>query len=317
MSAHTNDRIAYYTGRMIPAHEVLLSFRDRGFLYGDAVFDTTRTFVHRLFKLPDHIERLYRSLRYVRIDPRISPAEMCAITEEVFERNRHLLGPEDDCWVSQRISRGLLHPDGEQATEDGPTVIGECTPLPFRQRARLYTDGIRVNVPSTRRTPPEAPASRAETTNYLDMIIADQETTSLDPDAWAVLLEICGNLADDRESNIFLVKGGRLATPRAHHVLPGISRQTVLELATSLGIPCDETDLDLYDAYNADEAFLTSTSLCICPVRSINGIRIGSEQVFGTITHRLIEADVRLVDCDFVAQYRRQLDRGGQRMSCH
>jgi branched-chain amino acid aminotransferase len=100
-------------------------------------------------------------------------------------------------------------------------------------------------------------------------------------------------------------------------VLPGISRQTVLELATSLGIPCDETDLDLYDAYNADEAFLTSTSLCICPVRSINGIRIVSEQVFGTITHRLIEANVRLVECDFVAQYRRQLDRGGRRMSCH
>ncbi|MFZ1428662.1 MAG: aminotransferase class IV [Geminicoccaceae bacterium] len=285
---------------------MLLSFRDRGFLYGDAVCDTTRTFVHRLFKLPDHIERLYCSLGYVRIAPRISPAEMCAITEEEFERNRHLLGPEDDCRVSQRISRGLLHPDGEQATEDGPTVIVECTPLPFRQRAHLYTDGIRVNVPSMQWTPPEAPASRAGTTNYLDMMIADQETTSLDPDAWAVLFDIHGNLAD-----------GRLATPRAHHVLPGISRQTVLELAAPLGIPCDETVLDLYDAYNADEAFLTSTSLCICPVRSINGSRIGSEQVFGTITHRLIEAYVRLVDCDFVAQYRRQLDGGGRRMSCH
>jgi len=97
-------------------------------------------------------------------------------------------------------------------------------------------------------------------------------------------------------------------TTRTHYVLPGISRQTMLEPAGDLGIACDEPDLDLYDAYNADEAFLTSTSLCICPVHSINGSRVGSGQVFGTITRRLIEAYVRLVDCNFVAQYRRHLD---------
>lgn len=197
--------------------------------------------------------------------------------------------------------------DGEQATEDGPTVIVECTPLPFTQRARLYAEGIRVVVPSTRRTPPEALPSRAKTTNYLNMIIADQEATSVDPNAWAMLLDIHGNLAEGRGSNIFLVREGRLATPRARYVLPGISRQTGLELAAELGIPCDGTDLDLYDAQNADEAFLTSTSLCICPVHSIDGSRIGSEQIFGTITRRLIEAYVRLVDCDFVAQCCRRL----------
>ena len=308
MSAHANDRIAYYNGRFIPESGVLVSFRDRGFLYGDATFDTTRTFTHRLFKLPEHVERLYRSLRYVRIDPGLSPAEMCAITEEVFERNRHLLAPEDDYWVSQRISRGVLTLDGEQPTQGEPTVIVECTPLPFRQRARHYLEGIRVIVPSTRRTPPVALAARAKTTNYLNMIVADHEATAVDPGAWAVLLDIHGNLAEGRGSNIFLVRGGRLATPRTQFVLPGISRQTVLELAADLGIPCDQTDLDLYDACNADEAFLTSTSLCICPVRSINGHRIGSDQVFGTVTRQLIEAYVRLVNCDFVAQYRRRLD---------
>lgn len=184
--------------------------------------------------------------------------------------------------------------DGEQATEDGPTVIVECTPLPF-QPARA----------SLCRRNPRGRAKHA--TDTLNMIIADQEATSVDPNAWAMLLDIHGNLAEGRGSNIFLVREGRLATPRARYVLPGISRQTVLELAAELGIPCDETDLDLYDAYNADEAFLTSTSLCICPVHSINGSRIGSEQVFGTITRRLIEAYVRLVDCDFVEQCCRRL----------
>ena len=100
------ERTAWFTGAFVPESQVLVPFRDRGFKYGDAVFDTTRTFGHRPFKVREHVERLYRSLRYIRLDPGLSPAEMCAITEEVLERNRHLLGPDEDYWVSQRVSRG-------------------------------------------------------------------------------------------------------------------------------------------------------------------------------------------------------------------
>ena len=82
-----------------------------------------------------------------------------------------------------------------------------------------------------------------------------------------------GHLAEGRGSNLFLVRDGALVTPRDRSVLPGISRQTVIEIAAELGIPCREADLDLYDAYAADEAFLTSTSLCLCPVRSVNGMQ--------------------------------------------
>jgi len=88
-------------------------------------------------------------------------------------------------------------------------------------------------------------------------------------------------------------------------VLPGVSRQTLIDLAVKLGIPFREADLDLYDAYNADEAFITSTSLCICPVASINGTVTGAG-VYGPVTKRLIDAYVEMVDCDFVQQY---LDR--------
>ena len=94
-----------------------------------------------------------------------------------------------------------------------------------------------------------------------------------------------GHLAEGRGSNLFLVQRRRRWSRRAIvHVLPGISRQTVIEIAAELGIPCREADLDLYDAYAADEAFLTSTSLCLCPVRSVNGMRIGGEEVFGPVT---------------------------------
>jgi branched-chain amino acid aminotransferase len=229
------------------------------------------------------------------------------VTEEVLERNRHLLGPDDDYWVSQRISRGVAQVAGEEPVQTGPTVIVECTPLPLRTRAGLYRDGIRVIVPAMRRTPPEALSPRAKTTNYLNMLVADQEAAAIDPGAWAVLLDTNGHLAEGHGSNLFLVQGGELVTPRSLYVLPGISRRTVIELAAELEIPCREADLDLYDACNADEAFLTSTSLCICPVRSVDGVRVGGEAVFGPVTQRLIDAYVRLVGCDFVAQYLKHL----------
>ena len=145
-------------------------------------------------------------------------------------------------------------------------------------------------MPAHRRTPPAALSPRVKTSNYLNMIVADQEVDAIDPGAWAVLLDMHGNLAEGRGSNIFLVRDGGLMTPRPLQVLPGISRQTVIELAGALGISCREVDLDLYDAYAAEEAFLTSTSLCICPVRSINGLRVGGEAVFGPVTQRLIDA---------------------------
>ena len=307
MAALGNERTVHLNGDFRPESAALLSFRDRGFLYGDAVFDTARTFAHRLFRLREHVDRLYASLRYLRIDPGLSPAEMCAITEAVVERNRHLLGPDDDYWVSQRVSRGLAAVDGEAPERTGATVLVECTPLPLRERAQLFRDGIRVVVPSVRRTPPQALSPRAKTTNYLNMILADQEANAVDPGAWAVLLDMDGNLAEGRGSNLFLVRDGVLMTPQARQVLPGISRQTVIEIAATLGIPCQERDLDPYDAYAADEAFLTSTSLCLCPVRSINGVRIGGEEVFGAVTRRLVHGYTALVGTDFVGQYRRHL----------
>jgi branched-chain amino acid aminotransferase len=303
MAELVNERIAYHNGAYLPESRVLLPFRDRGFLYGDAVFDTTRTFRHRIFRLAEHVDRLYRSLRYVRIDPGLSPREMCAVTEEVLARNLHLLDPADDYWVSQRISRGIATVDREPNSQDGATVVIECTPLPLQERATLYRDGIRVVVPARRRTPPEALSPQAKTSNYLNMIVADQEVAAIDPGAWAVLLDMAGNLAEGRGSNLFLGRDGCLLTPPAGHLLPGISRQTVIEVAGELGIPCRETNLQLFDAYAADEAFLTSTSLCICPVRSINGARIGGEDPFGPLTRRLIRRYSERVDCDFVDQY--------------
>jgi branched-chain amino acid aminotransferase len=119
-----------------------------------------------------------------------------------------------------------------------------------------------------------------------------------------VLLDVNGNLCEGMGSNIFTVREGRVLTPREKFVLPGVSRQTVIDLAREEGIAMAEGDIDLYDAYAADEVFLTSTSLCICPVVKVNGVEIGPKgQVWGPVTTRLAEAYKRFVDHDFVGQY--------------
>jgi branched-chain amino acid aminotransferase len=181
MSTRSSERIAYYNGQFVPESQVRVPFRDRGFKYGDAVFDTTRTFAHRIFRLREHVERLYRSLRYLRIDPGLTPGRMMEITEEVLGRNIPLLEPDDDYWVTQRVTRGLDPRERAAWGQDGPTVIVECLPLPLRERAALFRDGIRVLVPSVRRTAPDALSARTKTHNYLNVLAGDLEVKARDP----------------------------------------------------------------------------------------------------------------------------------------
>ena len=302
MDLRANERIVWMNGDFIPESKALVPYRERSFIFGDGAFDMTRTFRHRIFKLEEHVDRLYRSLRSLRLDATMPPEKMVEISREVVQRNLHLLGPDDDYWLGQRITRGVQKAEGDRWEHYGPTVIVECTPLPLGDRAPLYRDGIQVVTPSVRRTPPEAQTPRAKSHNYLNLVMGDLEVRAQNPVAWAVLLDMNGNLCEGLGSNIFLVQDGELLTPREKFVLPGVSRATVIELAAKLGIRCREADLDLYDAYNADEAFITSTSLCICPVASVNGMAPAAG-IYGPVTKRLIEAYVDLVDCDFVQQY--------------
>lgn len=306
--ALANERVAWFNGKMVRESEVLIPFRDQGFTRGDAVFDMTRSFDGKAFRLAEHVARLYRSLRYLDLDPGLAPAEMVAVSEEVLDRNRHLLAPGEDYWLAQRVSRGIHPVPGDNWEHYGPNVIVECVPLPLRERARLFRDGIEAVTPSLRRTSPDSLSPRAKMHQYLNLVLADREVKAQNPEAWAVLLDANGNLAEGLGSNLFLVRDGGLLTPRERYVLPGVSRQAVIDLAGGLGIPCAEADLDLYDAYTADECFLTSTSLCICGVRSLNGRGFAAGVLPGPVTRRLIEAYTEMVGCDFVAQYLAHLD---------
>lgn len=309
----SQERTAWFNGSFLPESAVRIPFRDRGFINGDGVFDTARTFRGRIHKLVEHVERLYRSMGYLRLDCGLDPAELVAITEELVARNEPLRGAGGDWWVTQRVTRGVPGGDDDGrgsgiagSAGDRPTVIVECTSLPLARRAPLFRDGIDVVIPWVRRVPPECLSPRAKTHNYLNLTLGQLAASGLDPEAWAVLLDTDGNLSEGIGCNLFLVIDGVLKTPRAQKVLPGITRETVMELAAGLGIPVEETDLDPYDALTAEEGFLTSTSLCICPIRSIDGRPLGGS-VPGAATERLQRAFSESVQFDFVGQYLSQL----------
>jgi len=301
MTQLRNERVVSLNGEIVPESQALLSFRDTGFIYGDAVFDTARTFNGKPFRLKEHIDRLFETLRYVRIDPGMTRAEVTEQTEKVLEMNRHLLGPNEDYWVSQRISRGLSPVDGEERAYEGATVVIECTPLPLRARAAMFRDGIDAVVAALRRTPPEALSPNAKTNNYMNMMLAQREVQSYAAGSWAVLLDVNGNVCEGAGCNIFVVKDGVVSTPTIEFILAGITRGAAIELCRDQGIRIEERNVSLHEVYTADEAFFTSTSLCICPLRSLNG------QAFpacpGPVTERLMAAFSEMIGMDYVAQY--------------
>ena len=292
------ERVAYVNGEIIPESDAKISIHDRGFLQGYSVFDTTRTFGHRIFKLDEHLDRFFKSLKYARLDPLIDKSELSRITMEIVNTNLPLISDDDDYWVTQRVSRGISTPEG-----DKPTVIVESVPLPFSARAKYYSKGMPVVVPSVRRTPPESLSPRAKIQNYANLVQAEFEAKERNPESWPILLDMNGNLCEGPGSNFFIVKDGAVVTPREQYVLAGISRSTTLELAAELGIETVEANIDLYDAYTADEAFVTSTSFCICPVISVNGSVIGEGSIPGPITRRLLNAYSGLVGIDIAGQY--------------
>lgn len=296
--------MVWLNGRIVPENEAMVPIRDRGFKYGDAAFDTTRTFGHRIFKLDEHLDRFYRSLNYLRIDPGVSRETIKQASEEVAALNLKNVAADEDIWLTQRVTRGIDAADREN-WPDYPqsTVLIESRPLPLRERGRFYREGLKIATPSVRRPAPDTVSPRAKTHNYLNLILAELEVNARDPDAHAVLLDTNGNLAEGKGSNLFLVKNGVLRTPKERYVLPGVSRQTTMDLAHAAKMPVEEADLDLFDALNADEIFITSTSFCICPVSTVNGAIIGDGQIPGPITKQLIDAYVDYVDCDWYGQY--------------
>jgi branched-chain amino acid aminotransferase len=176
-----------------------------------------------------------------------------------------------------------------------------CTPLPYREFAKFYRIGAHVVTPPTRQVPPSCFDPKIKLTCRPQFQIGSSEAKLVDPEAFALLLDVEGNVTEGAGFNFFIVKDNTLITPGSESVLEGMSRQVVIELAEKLGIPVVERGFPMYDVYHADEAFMTATSRSIVPVARANGLQIGQTPL-GPITKRLMDTWVELVGLDFVAQ---------------
>lgn len=305
-NANQPQRIVYLSGAMVPESEARISIFDSAVMLGDSLTESTRTFRHKPFRLDEHLARLYRSLKVSRVDPGLSPADMKLATLELLEANRILMGPDDDCWIVHNISRGLMKP-GPSTTQANPATIMIFTAhMDLRGWARYYTEGCHAVTSISRAIPAQSLDARIKNRSRLFYTLADQEARLVDSEAQCIILDIDGNVSENKGGNVFAVVDGKLLTPTTENCLAGISRQTVLELAAQLNIPVREMRLQTYDLYTADELFFTSTPYCIMPATRFNGLQVGDGRV-GSITNRLLAAWSDCVGVDIIGQAQRQL----------
>ncbi len=294
------ERIVYLNGAFVPESQAKVSVLDSGFNAGDGVYDVTRTFHHKPFKLREHTERLFRSLYYTRIDCGMSLEEMEKTTLEVLERNKPLLRENEDCALWQVVSRGVRSSTGNRVSGRATVTIYSVI-VNFPEFASFYVEGAPLVIPSTRRIPPQCLESKAKITNKMNHNIAVFEAKQVDPRAIPLMLDIDGNLSETSAHNFFLVIDGKLCAPTDRNVLGGITKAVIFDLAKQLGVEILEGNYTPYDLYNAEEAFLASTSPTFVPVRTVNGAKIGKGAP-GPVTVRLIAAWNKMVGMDIVDQ---------------
>jgi len=299
------DYTAYFNGEWVPFSQVKIDPMDRGFMVGDVIFDVARTFGGKSFRLKEHIDRLYRSLKFVRIDPGLSPEEMLDISEETIRRNEPLRSEVGDYAITQFVTRG---PGGSTRDAGPPAVCVKAAPVNFTRFAQLFKDGAHGVITRTRSYPVESLDPKVKHYSRMNFNLADLEAADVDPDAWPILTDTEGNLTEGTGYNVFLVTDGVIRTPGDRNILQGVSRGMVFSLARQLGIPLVEEDLQPYDMYTADEAFFSSTSPCVLPVTKVDKRDIGEGRP-GPIVQQLLAAWSETVGVDIVDQALR-FDRG-------
>jgi len=290
------DYTAYFCGEWMPTSQVRIDPMDRGFLVGDAVFDVARTFNGKSFRMREHVDRLYRSLKYVRIDPGMPLEEMVRISEEIIARNEHLRADVGDFAVWQFVTRGR----GRWAHSAGPPAVGVfIRSLGLDRFAHLYQEGAHGVIVRSRSFSPDALDPKVKNFSRMNFNLAELEAADVDKAGWPILLDSRGNVTEGVGYNVFMVTDGVIRTAADRSVLQGVSRAMAFELAKGLGIPIVEEELQPYDLYTAAEAFFTSTIPCVLPVTRVDRRPIG-KGVPGPVVHRLLAAWSEAVGVDIV-----------------
>ncbi|MDH7593409.1 MAG: branched-chain-amino-acid transaminase [Methanomicrobiales archaeon] len=274
--------IIYLDGRFVPEEEAKISVFDHGLLYGDGVFEGIRAYNGKLFRLDDHIDRLYDSARTINLEIPVPKEEFRELIEETVRRNGL-----KDAYVRPVVTRGKGDLGLDPRKCPRPTIFIIATQW-GAMYGDLYEKGLSAITVSVRRNPAEALPPNAKTLNYLNNILAKIECNVKGGDE-AIFFDTNGYLSEGSGDNIFVVKNGIIYTPPTLNNLRGITRLVALECASRLGIQCIERNMGYYDLYTADEVFVTGTAAEVAPIVKIDGRRIGDGRP-GPITKQLMEA---------------------------
>jgi branched-chain amino acid aminotransferase len=275
------ELLVYVDGKFVPQSEAKISVFDHGLLYGDGVFEGIRAYNGRIFKLDQHVNRLFHSAKAIDLKISQSKEEMGSIILETCRKN-----DLHDGYIRPVVTRGPgdlgLDP---RKCKRGPSVIVIAQP----GIALFKGDkGLRMTTSSYRRVPPQSLSPSIKSLNYLNNIMAKVEANQYGADE-ALLLDIHGYVSEASAENFFIVKNHTVTTPWSSTNLPGVTRETVLELAPQLGLKPEERLFALYDVWSADEAFLTGTAAEIGPVVELDGRQIGDGRP-GPVTRAIMKA---------------------------
>lgn len=301
-----SQRRVFFNGEMVAETEAKISVYDSALMFGDMVFEMTRSFGKKQFKLREHIDRLYAGLKILRIPLQMTPEEMVRACHQTIEANDALFQADDEHRLMIDVSRGLLGIyQGIEGLRKGPNVIIADFPLRWTVAGmgQLFDTGINAVITSQRAIPANLLDPKIKNRSRIHYLMANIEASQVAGDNnWALLLDPDGFVAEGTGDNFFIIKDGKIITPEGRNILRGISRDYILgEVCPALGIAVEEKNFEQYDVYTADEAFMTGTPFCALPVTSMNGLAIGSGQV-GPVFRKLLSCWSERVGVDIEGQ---------------
>jgi branched-chain amino acid aminotransferase len=274
--------LIYIDGKYLPQEQAKISVFDHGFLYGDGVFEGIRAYNGRVFRLKEHIDRMYDSAKTIDLTPPLSKEEMAEVICEVLRRNKL-----DNAYIRPIISRGFGDLGLDPRKCPKPTVVVIATGW-GAMYGDLYDKGLKAVTVSVRRNPAEALPPNVKSLNYLNNILAKIEANYKGGDE-AIFFDTNGYVSEGSGDNLYVVKNGEIVTPPTLNNLRGITRMVLLELARSLGITVREQNMGYYDLYSADEMICTGTAAEVAPITWVDGRVIGNGKP-GPITRQLMAA---------------------------
>lgn len=274
----------FLNDRFVEDKDAVVSVFDHGFLYGDGVYETIRSYGNRIFMRDHHLARLQRSADAIGLTIPVPPDGWPRLLHEAMERNQ--VGNEQtDAYLRITVSRGVGEIGLDPALCPRSTLVIMAKPL-HPPTEDTYQRGVSLIIAQTRRNLPSALSPQIKSTNFLNNILAKREAIAAGVFD-SLFLNWKGHLTECTVSNLFFVSQGRLQTPAIEcGILDGITRELILQFAGELGIPIVEGRFTPQDLLRADECFLSNTTMEIMPVASIDRLPIGSGNP-GPLTRQL------------------------------